>query len=59
MDYRRNGHKNKLKLIEHVRDTLVKVGWNTGEGRKPPPLSYTEFVAAWDEWINKDGIAPR
>jgi hypothetical protein len=29
-----------------------------GEGRKPPPLSYNEFVKVWDEWINKGGIAP-
>jgi len=59
MDYKRNGHKNKAQLIEHARDTLVKAGWNMGEGRKPPPLSYKEFVSAWDEWIKKGGIAPK
>ncbi|NII28391.1 hypothetical protein HB364_25135 [Pseudoflavitalea sp. X16] len=59
MDYKRNGHKNKAQLIAHARDTLVKAGWNMGEGRKPPPLSYKEFVAAWDEWINNGGIAPK
>jgi hypothetical protein len=59
MDYKRNGHKNKAQLIEHARDTLVKAGWDMGEGRKPPPLSYKEFVAAWDEWINNGGIAPK
>jgi hypothetical protein len=59
MDYNRNGHKNKAKLLEHARDTLVKAGWNMGEGRKPPPLSYTEFVKAWDTWIEKGGYAPR
>jgi hypothetical protein len=59
MDYKRNGHKSKTQLIEHARDTLVKAGWNMGEGRKPPPLSYKEFVAAWDEWINKGGAAPK
>jgi hypothetical protein len=58
MDYNRNGHKNKTQLIAHARDTLVKAGWNMGEGRKQPPLSYKEFVKAWDEWINKGGIAP-
>jgi hypothetical protein len=58
MDYKRNGHKNKAQLIEHARDTLVKAGWDMGEGRKPPPLSYKEFVSAWDEWIRKGGIAP-
>jgi hypothetical protein len=59
MDYNRNGHKNKAKLIEHARDTLVKAGWNMGEGRKPPPLTYPEFVKAWDTWIEKGGYAPR
>lgn len=58
MDYKRNGHKNKAQLIAHARDTLVKAGWNMGEGRKQPPLSYKEFVKVWDEWINKGGIAP-
>jgi len=58
MDYKRNGHKNKAQLIAHARDTLVKAGWNMGEGRKPPPLSYAEFVKAWDTWIEKGGYAP-
>lgn len=58
MDYKRNGHKTKAQLIEHARDTLVKAGWNMGEGRKPPPLSYEEFVSAWDSWINNGGFAP-
>jgi hypothetical protein len=59
MDFKRNGHKNKAKLLEHARDTLVKAGWNMGEGRKPPPLSYNEFVKAWDTWIEKGGYAPK
>lgn len=59
MDYNRNGHKNKAKLLEHARDTLVKAGWNMGEGRVPPPLSYNEFVKAWDTWIEKGGYAPK
>jgi len=58
MDYKRNGHKNKQQLLEHARDTLVKAGWNMGEGRKPPPLSYSAFLSAWDTWINKGGVAP-
>jgi mono/diheme cytochrome c family protein len=58
MDYKRNGHKNKKQLLEHARDTLVKAGWAMGEGRVPPPLSYAEFVTAWDTWINKGGFAP-
>jgi mono/diheme cytochrome c family protein len=59
MDYTRNGHKNKKQLLEHARDTLVKAGWNMGEGRKQPPLAYNDFLKVWDEWINKGGYAPK
>jgi hypothetical protein len=59
MDYNRNGHKNKEKLLEHATDTLVKAGWNMGEGRKQPPLSYDAFLKAWNTWIEKGGYAPK
>jgi mono/diheme cytochrome c family protein len=59
MDYKRNGHKNKQQLLEHARDTLVRAGWNMGEGRTIPPLSYNDFVAEWDTWIKKGGYAPK
>lgn len=58
MDYNQNGHKNKEQLLEHARDTLVKAGWNMGQGRVPPPLSYNDFLKAWDTWIEKGGYAP-
>jgi mono/diheme cytochrome c family protein len=58
MDFKRNGHKTKEMLIEHAHDTLVKAGWNMGEGRKQPPLSYEAFVNAWDTWIETGGYAP-
>jgi mono/diheme cytochrome c family protein len=58
MDYNRNGHKNKEQLLEHARDTLVKAGWNMGEGRTPPPMAYDDFVKAWDTWIEKGAYAP-
>jgi hypothetical protein len=59
MNYNLNGHKNKQQLIEHARDTLVKSGWAMGEGRTPPPMSYTAFVQVWDTWIQKGGYAPK
>jgi hypothetical protein len=59
MNYDQNGHKNKQQLIEHARDTLVKAAWKMGEGRVPPPMTYTAFVAAWDSWVNKGGYAPK
>lgn len=58
-DYNQNGHKNRQQLLAHARDTLVKAAWNMGEGRPAPPLSYTAFVKAWDEWIEKGAYAPK
>jgi hypothetical protein len=57
-DYSQNGHKNKQQLLEHARDTLVKSGWNMGEGRVAPPLDYKSFLQAWDTWIEKGAYAP-
>ena len=59
MNYNQNGHKNKKQLLEHARDTLVKAGWNMGEGRIPPPFSYDAFLTVWDTWIKKGGYAPK
>jgi hypothetical protein len=59
MNYNMNGHKTKQQLIEHARDTLIKAASNMGEGRVPPPMTYTAFVAAWDSWVNKGGYAPK
>jgi hypothetical protein len=58
MDYNQNGHKNREQLIAHARTTLVKKGWDLGEGRIQPPISYDAFVLVWDEWIKKGGYAP-
>ena len=59
MNFNLNGHKSKEQLIAHARDTLVKAAWNMGEGRVPPPMSYSAFVSVWDEWIKKGGYAPK
>ena len=59
MNYNLNGHRNKAQLLEHSKDTLVKAAWNMGEGRTPPPMSYSAFVSVWNEWINKGGYAPK
>ncbi|GAC1386686.1 MAG: hypothetical protein NVSMB45_16370 [Ginsengibacter sp.] len=58
MNFNQNGHKNKQQLLDHAKDTLVKQGWHPGEGRSAPPLSYKDFVSAWNTWINKGGFAP-
>lgn len=54
-----NGNKNKQQLLEHARDTLVRAAWNMGEGRVPPPMTYSAFVSVWDTWIKKGGYAPK
>lgn len=59
VDLKRNGNKNKQQLLDHAKDGLVKAGWNMGEGRKPPPLTYNEFVKAWNTWIETGAYAPR
>jgi hypothetical protein len=58
VDPKLNGHKNRQQLLDHARDTLVKAGWNMGEGRKPPPMSYETFVKAWNTWIENGAYAP-
>jgi hypothetical protein len=59
VDLKRNGNKNKQQLLDHAKDGLVKAGWNMGEGRKAPPLSYDEFVKVWNTWIETGAYAPK
>lgn len=54
-----NGNKTLQQLKAHADDGLVKVGWNMGEGRTPPPLSHAEFKKAWVTWIDNGAYAPR
>jgi hypothetical protein len=57
-DPKRNGGKSPHDLLEHVKTDLVKWGWNPGEGRTTPPLSYAEFVKQWNQWISSGAVAP-
>ena len=59
VDPKLNGHKNLNQLIEHASDTLVLWGWNPGEGRTKPPLTYDEFKKAWITWIETGAYAPK
>lgn len=59
MDPRKNGNKDFKKLMEHADDTVVKAGWNPGEGRKLPPMSYAAFKKAWITWLRTGGFAPK
>lgn len=59
VDLKRNGNKNKQQLLDHAKDGLVIAGWNMGEGRKPPSISYDEFVKVWNTWIETGAYAPK
>jgi hypothetical protein len=54
-----NGNKTLLQLKAHADDGLVKVGWNMGEGRTAPPMTYEAFKKAWITWIDKGAYAPK
>ncbi|MGN7722428.1 hypothetical protein [Chitinophaga sp. 22620] len=58
-DPAQNGHKNMKQLLEHASDGLVKWGWEPGEGRTLPPLSYEEFKKEWYTWIEKGAFVPQ
>lgn len=58
VDPKQNGNKNKRQLLEHAHDDLVKWGWEPGEGRTLPPMSYQDFVKAWTTWIENGAYAP-
>ncbi|MDQ3336436.1 MAG: hypothetical protein M4D80_14810 [Myxococcota bacterium] len=49
-DPARNGGKDAKALRVHLDDPLVVWAWAPGFGRKPPPISHREFVAAWETW---------
>jgi hypothetical protein len=53
-----NGNKTMQQLIAHADDGLVKAGWDPGEGRTVPPMSYEEFKKAWITWIKSGAYAP-
>ncbi len=54
-----NGNKNLLQLKQHANDSLVIAGWNMGDERTKPPLSYNEFKKAWNTWIDNGAFAPK
>lgn len=57
-DPKQNGGKTYHDLMEHMKTGLVKWGWNPGEGRSTPPLSYAEFVNQFKLWLDKGAVAP-
>jgi len=57
-DPKQNGGKSLNDLIEHMKTDLVKWGWQPGEGRTTPSLSYAEFFNQFKLWIDKGAVAP-
>jgi hypothetical protein len=59
LDKKRNGGKSVKALIKHITsDSLVLSGWTPADGLAHPPLSHQEFVAAFNERINKGAVNP-
>jgi hypothetical protein len=54
-----NGNKTMQQLRAHANDSLVMAGWNMGEGRTQPPISYEAFKKLWFEWIDNGAYAPK
>ena len=59
-DPARNGGRNLAQIMDHVStDDLVGWGWNPGDGRKLPPLTRPEFVAAMQSWVDNGAACPQ
>lgn len=60
-DPSKNGGKKTLReAMDHIqqKDPLVMWGWNPGNGRTLPPMSYEEFSAKIEEWVAAGGPCP-
>ncbi len=56
---RNGGRRTGEQIIEHMKsDPLVLWAWSPGAGRKTPPLSHDQFVAALEQWIQADMPCP-
>jgi len=58
-DKQETGGKSVEEILVHVEtDSLVKGGWDPGEGRSKPPMSHAEFVACVREWVANGAVPP-
>ena len=55
-----NGGFSAKDVMEHVhkRDPLVMWGWEPGNGRSVPPLTFEQFEAKIDEWLKNGAKCP-
>lgn len=54
------GFKTLREAMDHIqkKDPLVMWGWNPGNGRTLPPMSFEEFSAKVEEWVVNGGACP-
>lgn len=54
------GHKTLREAMEHIqqKDALVMWGWDPGNGRTLPPMSFEDFSAKVEEWVKSGGACP-
>lgn len=57
-DPAQNGGRNVDEVMEHMQSPLVLWGWHPGNGRKPVPISHSEFMARVKEWASKGAACP-
>ncbi|MEP6947606.1 MAG: hypothetical protein ABJA02_16925 [Acidobacteriota bacterium] len=55
------GHRTLREAMEHIqkKDPLVMWGWEPGNGRTIPPMSFEEFSAKVEEWVANGGACPK
>jgi hypothetical protein len=59
LDPKTNGGKTLAELIHHVaQDKLVVGCWEPGDGRTKPPVSHSEFVRQFRDWVEKGAAVP-
>lgn len=58
-DKKETGGKSPAEVVKHLEeDSLVKGGWDPGDGRSKPPMSHEEFVAKMKEWLATGAAVP-
>jgi len=53
------GRKTPKDAIHHLEeDPLVHWAWEPGNGRTVPPMSYKDFMAKMNEWVDNGAACP-
>lgn len=57
-DPNQNGHRTVEQIVQHMSTPLVQWGWHPGEGRRPIPVPYPEFLSSVKQWARKGAACP-